>query len=130
MVPRDAHLHPLLDDRHRPRQRPSAMPHNNALSTILQFPHRLRAEPILASPNHIPILRAPVTRSIVPRLLPAALLAVTRGVLRTLAGAFLVVVGLCDGGVVGLFAVYGDAVFGECAVEYAGVYLVEAESGY
>ena len=38
------------------------------------------------------------------------------------------VIGVRDGGVVGVLAVSGDAVLGERAVEYTGVYLGETES--
>ena len=74
MVLRDAALHAVLDDRHRPHEPRTPMQTHHPLPTLLHLPHRLPQIPVLAPAHHIHLLRPAVTRFSLPRLLHAALL--------------------------------------------------------
>lgn len=123
-------MHAVVDNSNSTCQRTGTMPSNNAIPIILQFQNSVRQESILEAFNDVFIFRSAVAGPVVPCFLPAAVFSVIGGVVRTVAGAFLMVVDICDGGVALLFTVYWDAVFGERAVEYTCLYLVETEPGH
>lgn len=129
MVLRNAPRNPMVDSSHRGDLRPRPLQHRDRIPTLLQLPRRVRQIPILAPPNHIPLLWQTKPRPHLPRVLSPAILATPGGILRPIAGAFRLVDFLRDELAADHFAVSLAAVFGDRVELESGVYLGAAESG-
>lgn len=81
---------------------------------------------VLASSYYVPLLRSILARSAIPRLLPSALRAITRGVLWPLPSTLFLVARLLHGESSSLVATGLDAVLGAPTLFNSRLYLVAA----
>jgi len=117
----------MVDDSHRPHQRTRPVSNGHPIPAILQLSCCLCKVTILASSDHLFVLRPFFARPVVPRIFSPTLCPSSRRVLRPLSSPLLVVACLLDDKSTASLAVGIDALSRPPSVIYSCLHLVATQ---